>query len=172
MLCLVLCTCTACTSRSKEETETSETETDSAVSAYQNVLREIRQNHIFPGTGTEFAWEESLSIYYAIVDVNQDGIKELLLDFDYDSGPDGGITVYTYDPNAPTLVHEIGGFYTFPVFTTMELWKRIFPTEVLTVALIPPLVQPTPPLSGLIRYGPIRPMIASLHPNRFCDRLE
>jgi outer membrane biogenesis lipoprotein LolB len=47
MLCLVLCTCTACTSRSKEETETSETETDSAVSAYQNVLREIRQNHIF-----------------------------------------------------------------------------------------------------------------------------
>lgn len=72
--------------RSKEETETSETETDSAVSAYQNVLREIRQNHIFPGTGTEFAWEESLSIYYAIVDVNQDGIKELLLDFDYDSG--------------------------------------------------------------------------------------
>ena len=42
MLCLVLCTCTACTSRSKEETETSETETDSAVSAYQNVLREIR----------------------------------------------------------------------------------------------------------------------------------
>ena len=85
MLCLVLCTCTACTSRSKEETETSETETDSAVSAYQNLLREIRQNHIFPGTGTEFAWEESLSIYYAIVDVNQDGIKELLLDFDYDS---------------------------------------------------------------------------------------
>lgn len=33
----------------------------------------------------------------------------------------------------------------------MELWKRIFPTEVLTVVLIPPLVQPTPPLSGLIR---------------------
>lgn len=78
MLCLVLCTCTACTSRSKEETETSETETDSAVSAYQNVLREIRQNHIFPGSGTEFAWEESLSIYYAIVDVNQDGIVYLL----------------------------------------------------------------------------------------------
>ena len=61
-------------------------------------------------------WEESLSIYYAIVDVNQDGIKELLLDFDYDSGPDGGITVYTYDPNAPTLVHEIGGFFTFSRF--------------------------------------------------------
>lgn len=29
---------------------------------------------------------------------------------------DGGITVYTYDPNAPTLVHEIGGFYTFSRF--------------------------------------------------------
>ena len=43
-------------------------------------------------------------------------IKELLLDFDYDSGPDGGITVYTYDPNAPTLVHEIGGFFTFSRF--------------------------------------------------------
>ena len=37
-----------------------------------------RQNHIFPGSGTEFAWEESLSIYYAIVDVNQDGIVYLL----------------------------------------------------------------------------------------------
>lgn len=119
MLCLVLCTCTACTSLSKEETETSETETDSAVSAYQNVLRKIRQNHMYPGSDTEFTkfdWEESLSIYYAIVDVTQDGIKELLLDFDYDSGPDGGITVYTYDPNAPTLVHEIGGFYTFSRF--------------------------------------------------------
>ena len=119
MLCLVLCTCTACTSLSKEETETSETETESEVSAYQNVLRKIRQNHMYPGSDTEFTefdWEESLSIYYAIVDVNQDGIKELLLDFDYDSGPDGGITVYTYDPNAPTLVHEIGGFYTFSRF--------------------------------------------------------
>lgn len=31
--------------------------------------------------------------------------------------------------------------------------------EVLTVVLIPLLVQPTPPLSGLIRYGPIRPMM-------------
>ena len=93
MLCLVLCTCTACTSLSKEETETSETETESEVSAYQNVLRKIRQNHMYPGSDTEFTefdWEESLSIYYAIVDVNQDGIKELLLDFDYDSGPDGG----------------------------------------------------------------------------------
>ena len=133
MLCLVMCTCTACTSRSKEETEiseteteiskteteTSETETESAVSAYRNVLRKIRQNHMYPGSDTEFTefdWEESLSIYYAIVDVNQDGIKELLLDFDYDSGPDGGITVYTYDPNAPTLVHEIGGFFTFSRF--------------------------------------------------------
>ena len=147
MLCLVLCTCTACTSRSKEETETSETETEisktetetsetetetsktetetskteteSEVSAYRNVLRKIRQNHMYPGSDTEFTefdWEESLSIYYAIVDVTQDGIKELLLDFDYDSGPDGGITVYTYDPNAPTLVHEIGGFYTFSRF--------------------------------------------------------
>lgn len=94
MLCLVLCTCTACTSRSKEETETSETETEisktetetsetetetskteteSAVSAYRNVLRKIRQNHMYPGSDTEFTefdWEESLSIYYAIVDVN------------------------------------------------------------------------------------------------------
>lgn len=129
---------------------------------------------MYPGSDTEFTefdWEEPLSIYYAIVDVTQDGIKELLLDFDYDSGPDGGITVYTYDPNAPTLVHEIGGFYTFSRFTTMELWKRIFPTEVLTVVLIPPLVQPTPPLSGLIRYGPIRPMMPPTQ-NRFCDRLE
>lgn len=136
MLCLVLCTCTACTSRSKEETETSETETDSAVSAYRNVLRKIRQYHMCPGSDTEFAWEKSLSIYYAIVDVNQDGIKELLLDFDYDSGPDGGITVYTYDPNAPTLVHEIGGFFTFSRFYDNGIVEEdIFPRKSLRWSL-------------------------------------
>ena len=68
-------------------------------------------------------------------------------------------TFQSYDPNAPTLVHEIGGFYTFSRFYDNGIVEEDISTEVLTVALIPPLVQPTPPLSGLIRYGPIRPMM-------------
>ena len=94
MLGIILCTGTAC----------------GQTSTYEHVLQELRQNHHLPDSDTEFTWEDDLTISYATVDVNQDGIPELLVNLDYDSGPDGGILLYTNNGHSHASVHPVGSF--------------------------------------------------------------
>lgn len=79
-------------------------------SVYDKVIREIKQKHILPDSDTEIAWENNLSIHYAMEDVNQDGVMELFIKLDYSSGPDGGILLYRYDEENNMSVHQIGNF--------------------------------------------------------------
>ena len=51
-------------------------------SVYDKVIRKIKQKHILPDSDTESAWENNLSIHYAMEDVNQDGVMELFIKLD------------------------------------------------------------------------------------------
>lgn len=79
-------------------------------SVYYNVINTIKKEHILPNCDTEIMWDSDVSIFYAIEDINQDGVMEFLIKLNYGSGPDGGILLYKYDGDNNMSICQIGKF--------------------------------------------------------------